>query len=271
MSKAAYRSKTMRRVFMGTMLAGFLTAAFNYLVVGDDKDGIPFFDKIPRVGPPLEFHRPQSLRRRTPRAGPQPIKIPMPYNWAFPLLLGYAFGSFMFGKEGPRKLMAMMMHSALETFTPLGSEGNLAGSVRRQNCCARSATSTPTRIGPAGRCTSNPDFQKHPNAYYRVQVHRRRLEGHCARASTPPPAATRGNPACSISTRRIIGKWWINSLARKSGSARTFGTPRAVAKGKWPDANNVPLGRVVHGTDYDAANRARLYENKDRQKHPWAH
>ena len=163
MTRALYRSKMMRRVFMGTMLAGFLTSAFNYLIGGDDKDGTPFFDKIPEWDRRLNFI---ILNPFTPDAKgrPQPIKIPMPYNYAFPLLLGYAFGGFMFGKEGPRKLMAMVVHSALETFTPLGSEGNLAAEFTPSTL--RPLTYIYTNLDWAGRPVhADPDFQKHPNSY----------------------------------------------------------------------------------------------------------
>jgi hypothetical protein len=266
MTKAVYRSKIMRRVFMGTMAMGFLTSAFNYLVAGDDKDGIPFFDKIP------EWDRRMNFIVMSPFADekgrPEPIKIPMPYNWAFPLMLGYAFGGFMFGKEGPRKLMAMVMHSALETFTPLGSEGNLAAEFTPSTL--RPLTYIYTNEDWAGRPVhADPDFQKRPNAY---SARRTTGEGW-QKIAHGVNTATGGNPGKSGAVD-LYPEDYREMLDPFLGTQSRVGeniwsTADSVFEGKWPEPGHVPLGRVVFGTDYDAANRARGYELRDKQKHPW--
>jgi len=268
MIKAVGRSKIMRRVFMGTMLAGFLTSAFNYLAFGDDKDGIPFFDKIP------EWDRRMNFIVLTPakdgKGRPEPIKIPMPYNWAFPLMLGYAFGGFMFGKEGPKKLMAMVLHSALETFTPLGSEGNAAAQFTPSTL--RPLTYNYTNLDWAGRPVHpDPTFQKRPNSYSSFKSTGAGWKDIAEGVNT----ATGGNPGRSgyldfyPEEYRELMDQFVGTQLRTAQNV--WDTASSMAKGEWPDPKNIPLGRVVYGNDYDAANRARYYEYRDQQKHPWRH
>jgi predicted RNA methylase len=269
MTKAVYRSKIMRRVFGTTVLMGFLTSAFNYLVAGEDKDHIPFFDKIPEWDRRLNFIVLNPFDTDA-KGRPQPIKIPMPYNWAFPLLLGYAFGGFVFGKEGPRKLMTMVGKSALQAFTPFGEEENIA------------ALSTPEAFRPLVHLYTNRDwrdrpihmdetFQKHPNAY-------------SPRKTTGPgwSAIAQGINTATGGSRGKSGlvdlypEDYREMIDQFAGTQIRLGqniwdTTAAVAQGKWPEATKMPLERVIRGTDYDTANRARYYELRDRQKHPWRH
>jgi hypothetical protein len=125
MTKAVARSRTMRRVFMGTMLAGFLTAMFNYLVGGNDKDGVPFFDKLPEWDKRLNFIVLNPFDRDD-KGRPMPEKIPMPYNWALPLAMGYAFGNMVFGSESAQKSISLITHALLESLTPFGAEHDKA-------------------------------------------------------------------------------------------------------------------------------------------------
>lgn len=268
LTKGVYRSKWLRRVFMGTMAAGFMTAAFNYLVAGDDKDGIPFFDKIPEWDRRLNFIvlNPWDTDAK---GRPQPIKIPMPYNWAFPLLLGYAMGGFMFGKEGPRKLFAMVEQSLLENFTPLGSEQTFAGEVAPE--LLRAPVHISTNRDWAGRQIHvDPQYQKHPNAYSGKRTTGEGWKDIAEGINT----ATGGGPGRSgladlypEDIREILDQF-IGTQVRFGQNV--WNTVAPIAQGDWPKPTDVPLEHVVHGTDYDAADRARYYELRDRQKHPWA-
>ena len=68
-------------------------------------------------------------------------------------------GGFMFGKEGPRKLADMVFNSAMETFTPLGSEGNLAAEFTPSTL--RPLTYIYTNLDWAGRPVhANPEFRE---------------------------------------------------------------------------------------------------------------
>jgi hypothetical protein len=70
----------------------------------------------------------------------------MPYNWAFPLTLGSAMASMLFGKDkhSTRSMLGMVTKSALEVMTPFGQEENLAAVLAPGSPVARS-TSTRTR------------------------------------------------------------------------------------------------------------------------------
>jgi predicted RNA methylase len=269
MSKAVARSKIMRRVFMGTMLAGFLTSAFNYLVAGDDKDGIPFFDKIPEWDRRLNFIVLDPFLTDS-KGRPQPHKIPMPYNWAFPLMLGYAFGGMMFGSEGARKLMGSVTKSALETFTAFGSESNWGQMF------------TPATLRPLGYVYTNEDWagrpvhredkfnqQTGPNAYFGRKTTGEGWKMMAEGMNTLTGGSRRKSGVVDLHPedyREMIDQF-IGTQLRLG--MNVWDTTASVVKGEWPDPTHVPLGRVVFGTDYDAADRARRYEMQDRAKHPW--
>jgi len=246
-----------------------MTAAFNYLVGGDDKDGIPFFDKIPEWDRRLNFIM---LNPFTPdeKGRPEPIKIPMPYNWAFPLMLGYAFGGLMFGKEGPRKLAAMVAMSALESFTPVGAEKTLPGVVAPE--LLRSPVHIATNRNWSGvPIHAVPDFQKHPNSY----SPRRSTGKPWSKIAQGINTATGGSPGKSglldlypEDIREILDPFAGTQLRL---GENIWNTTASIAKGEWPEPTKIPLARVIRGTDYDAANRARAYELKERMKRPWTH
>jgi hypothetical protein len=80
---------------------------YNYLVIGNDKDGVPFFDKLPEWDKRLNFIIINPFDKDE-KGRPLPIKIPMPYNWAMPLAMGYAFGNMVFGSEGVRKSISLI-------------------------------------------------------------------------------------------------------------------------------------------------------------------
>jgi hypothetical protein len=269
MTKAVYRSRVMRRVFMGTVAAGFLTAAFNYLVGGDDKDGIPFFDKIPEWDRRLNFIVLDPFDTNT-KGRPQPIKIPMPYNWAFPLLLGYAMGGAIFGSEGARKLAAMVGASALENFTPLGSEQTFAGAVAPE--LLRAPVHISTNKDWAGRDVHiDPTYQRRPNSYSGKRATGEGWKDMAQGLNT----ATGGNPGRS-GTLDLYPEDIREMLDQFVGTQVRFGqnvwdTAAPLAQGEWPDPTKVPLEHVIRGTDYDAADRARAYEARDAQRHPWRH
>lgn len=268
-AKAVYRSKMMRRVFMGTMAMGFMTSAFNYLVGGKDKDGVPFFDKIAPWDRQLNFIvlNPYDTDAK---GRPQPIKIPMPYNWAFPLFLGYSSGSFIFGSEDARKIAAQIIQSGLQTFTPLGSEGNVAMEFTPE--VLRPLGYIYTNLDWAGRLVHvDPAFQRRPSAY---SGFRTTGEGWKAGAEALN-AATGGGPGHSgfldlypEDLRELLDPY-IGTQARLAQNI--WNTGATVAKGEWPEPTKVPLEHVVRGADYDAADRQRYYELRDLQKHPWKH
>jgi hypothetical protein len=267
MTKAVYRSKIMRRVFLGTMLAGFLTSMFNYLVAGNDKDGVPFFEKIPEWDRRLNFIILNPFDKDA-KGRPQPIKIPMQYNWAIPLVLGYAFGTQVFGKESVRKTISMVEKSLLEGLTPFGQEENKAAALTPE--LARPFVHVYTNEDWAGHpIHMDPRFQKRPNA----ESGKRTTGQGWQKIAEGVNDATGGSRSKSGMVdlypedyRELIGHF-IGTQIRLGENL--YETGSAIAKGQAPPATKTPLARVVHGTDYDAADRARAYELRDKLHHPW--
>lgn len=275
MTKAVARSKIMRRVFMGTMLAGFLTAAFNYLIGGDDKDGVPFFEKIPEWDRRLNFILLNPFDRDE-KGRPVPIKIPMPYNWAFPLMLGYGMGTRVFGKEAIRKTLGMVARSGLEVLTPFGQEENMAALLAPE--LSRPAIYLATNEDYSGRpIHTRPEFQKGPNA----ESGRRDIGGRVRTGEGWKYVASSVNKATGGS--RTKSGWidfypedyrqifdYVGGTQRRLGQ-NIYETGKSVMQGKSPDPTHVPLERVIRGTDYDAADRSIAYERSQRVKQPWLH
>ncbi len=273
MTKAVARSKIMRRVFMGTMLAGFLTAAFNYLIGGDDKDGIPFFEKLPEWDRRLNFIILNPFDKDE-KGRPTPIKIPMPYNWAFPLMMGYGFGTRVFGKESIRKTLANVLHSGLEVATPFGQEQNMAAMLAPE--LTRPLVHIWTNQDYTGRpIHQNPDFQKGPNA-----ESGRRDIGDRVRTGEGWKYIARSINGISGGSRTKSGALdfypedirhifdYVGGTQRRL-LGNVYETGKSIGSGKAPDPTHVPLERVIRGTDYDAADRAIRFERSEHQKRPW--
>lgn len=260
MTSAVARSRIMQGVFAGTMLAGFLTAAFNYLIGGNDTDGIPFFEKIPEWDRRLNFII-LNPWDRDEHGRPTPIKIPMPYNWAFPLTLGHAFGTMVFGKEGMKKPIHMTLRSGLEVLTPMGQEENMAALLAPELtrpmvylATNRNYANTPIH--------ADPTFQKGPNA----EAGRRNTgEGWKQMASTVN-RLTGGN-AAQKGYLDFYPEDYKEILDYAVGAQRRLGaniyqTGKSIVQGQSPDPTHVPLERVVRGSNYDAADRAKFYEQR---------
>jgi hypothetical protein len=275
MTKAVYRSKIMRRVFMGTMLAGFLTGMFNYLVGGNDKDGVPFFEKLPEWDRRLNFIVLNPFDRDE-KGRPAPYKIPMPYNWAFPLMLGYSAATRMFGHEDLRKTMEMVVHGGLEVLTPFGQDENFAALAAPE--LLRPAVHLATNEDYTGRpIHMDPDFQRAPNSYSG-----RRDIGGRVRTGEGWKYIAEGINKASGGARMKSGyldfypedlRYPFNYAAGTQFrlGQNVYESGKSLVQGKAPDTTKMPLERVVRGTDYDAADRALGYERNQKQRRPWLH
>jgi hypothetical protein len=282
MTKAIYRSKIMRRVFMGSLLAGFLTAMYNYLVVGNDKDGVPFFDKVPEWDKRLNFIIMNPFDKDE-KGRPLPIKIPMPYNWAMPLAMGYAFGNMAFGSEGVRKSISLITHAMIESLTPFGSEANktvlLAPELSRpflHVALNQKFTGAPVHV-PAEQANARfgRNVQHGPNSetpWMRPTADQQVGEGWqmIARGVNAASGGSRTKAGAldfyPEDYKEILG--YIVGTPLRFGQEVT-GTASAIAKGQSPKSTNIPFARVFRGADYDAADRARGYEQSQQNRKPW--
>lgn len=269
MTSAVARSKTMRRVFMGTLLAGFLAGAFNYLVGGDDDDDVPYMDKIPEWDRHLNFII-MNPGHKDDKGRPVPIKIPMPYNWAFPYVIGSAMATLVFGKDKHRfkHMLALVTKAGIEVATPFGQESNKAAILAPE--LARPFIHAYTNENYNGvPVHSNPTFQKGPNSE----------SGRKTTGDGWKYIASAMNTASGGDKRHAgVLDFYPEDLRLMfdyvGGSQRRllenlYATGHSAAKGESPDLTHVPLARVIMGTDYDAADRSRRYERADQERHPW--
>jgi hypothetical protein len=263
------RSRWLRRGAMGLFAAGFATAAYNYLVGGDDKDGRPFFDKIAPWERGTEFimYLPGI---KDAKGRPQPFHFPLMWGPRLPFMIGTTIASGIFGKEPKGDLAKLVLQELISTFTFFGEQHNLA------------SVPAPEALRPLVEVYSNENwtgypihmdetFQRRPNAY---SGYRTTGEGW-KDAAQDLNTITDGGPMRSgyldlypedlralldpfIGTQLRFGTNAVNAAVKAS-------------EGQWPDPTKIPFGRVVFGTDYDAADRARGYELRDLQRHPWRH
>lgn len=273
MIKAVGRSAIMRRTFMGTVLAGVLAGAFNYLIGGNDKDGVPFFEKIPEWDRRLNFIV-LNPYDRDEKGRPIPIKIPMPYNWAFPLMLGYGFANMMFGTKGVLNTVGTIVRAGVEALTPFGQAENIPATLVPE--LGRPVAYLASNRDAFNRQVhTNPDYQHGPNA----ESGKRDIGGRVRTGEGWKYIASAVNKASGGSRvksgyldfypedYREIFNYVAGSQSRLAQNVYQSG--KSVAQGQMPAATTMPLERVIRGTDYDAADRSLLYQRHFDQKHPW--
>ena len=263
------RSKTLRRAALGLFAAGFATAAYNYLVGGDDTDGRPFFDKIPpwERGAQFIVYIPGVTDSKD---RPQPFHFPLMWGMRLPFFIGTTVASGIFGQEPKAELAKLVLQELISTFTFFGEQHNLA------------ATPVPETLRPMVEVASNqswtgfpvhmdPTFQKDPNAYSGRETTGEGWKWGAETLSTMTGGslAEQGYVDLYPEDIRTLLEPFIGTQLRFGANAVT--TAESAFEGEWPEPSHVPLGRVVFGTDYDAADRAKDYELRDRQKHPWKH
>jgi hypothetical protein len=273
MGSAVGRSKIMRRVFAGTIAAGFLSAMFNYLVGGNDKDGIPFFDKMP------EWEKHLNLTVMNPfhhddKGRPVPIHIPLPYNWAFPFALGQAIATMAFSKikGAARHMIGMAIKAGLEAFTPFAQEGNLAATLAPE--LARPVVHAYTNQNWTGYPMHlNPDFQKGPRSEsgFKSTGEGWKYSTRMLNAMSGGDKKHSGYIDMFPEDLRELFDYYSGTGTQRRFVTNIATTAQNAVTGKPTDYSKLPLSRVFMGTDYDAADRFRRQENRREQKRPWEH
>ena len=274
MFAAGARSKIMRRVFLGTMAAGLVASAWNYLVGGKDKDGVPFFDKIP------PWVRANSLILMNPfvtdaKGRPSIIKFPFPYNWAAPLATGYAAGNLMWGSEHVTDVVRDLLFKPwLSTFTQLGETGIGVHSL------------IPEMLQPEYDVAANSNwmgyrvhqdaaFQKGPNAYAgRKPIAGRVRTGEgwkdIAQFLNWASGGDRGHSGYldfyPEDIREVVAPFIGTQMQFGEG---LYDAGKSVANGQTPNLSKTPVVKVFTGTDYDAADRAAAGQRYWHSRHPW--
>ncbi len=271
---AQARSGVMRKVFAATVAMGLVTSAWNYLVGGNDKDGVPFFDKLP------EWERANSLILMNPfvtdeKGRPTAIKFPFPYNWAAPLSTGYFAGNLLWGHEKMGALVNLVFKPWLATISQIGEDG-----VGVQ-------TFIPQVVRPAYDLRVNqtwtgapihqdPAFQKQPNAWSG-----RRPIGGKVRTGEGWQEIAKFLNGVSGGDRAHSGyldfypediRYVFNSFfgAQDTLVQNTYDTGKSII---WdheaPKSTTVPVARVFEGQDYDAHDRVERAKRAHHMKRPW--
>lgn len=176
----------------------------------------------------------------------------------------------LIGSDGKvfRENAEQLNNTLLDAFTPFAGEHNLAAAATPE--LARPLVHIYTNEDWAGRrIHEDPVFQHHPNAY---SARRGTGQGWSAIAKGVN-TATGGSPGKS-GALDLYPEDYREMIDQFAGTQIRLGqnvwdSAAAIAQGKWPDATKIPLERVIRGTDYDAADRARGYELRDKLKHPW--
>lgn len=266
-ASAAVRSKAIRRAIAATIAAGFVAALWNYLMGGSDDNGEPYIDKIPDYEKALNFTLLNPFDRDV-RGRPNSIHLPLPYNWAFPLLIGSMMGSMVmhalgFSKRTPAQAAGSVGKSLLQAFTPFGDESNPYAYL------------VPELARPAIHVGTNEDWTGFPihrdQQGFPGQVRKSNAasgfpttgEGYKAAAGALN-AATGGNEfshgALDLYPEDI--RAFVNELVGAQVSTAGRVANMAAGKADASDPDQVPVERVFRGQDYDRSDRSSFYDDR---------
>lgn len=105
----------------GIFASGFLVAAINRALGGDDEDGFNRWDSVE----PYQFERQFVL---VTQDGKQ-LRLPLPWGFNVLFFAGAMAERVAFGAEDPAKATSEIARAALQAFTPIGGEATLAQNV----------------------------------------------------------------------------------------------------------------------------------------------
>lgn len=258
MAGAMNQSARMRNVFLGVFGAGVALALNNYLLGGSDKDGVPFFEKVPPWERALGMVFLNPLERDE-QGRPEKYVLPSPFNYALPTSIGYHLTGMLLSELGAIKSsiptsehLVDMIKSGLMAFSPFGETGNLTDLI------------TPELIKPLVHVANNKtwtgasvhndsQFQKGP-----ASENGRDSTGEGWKwAAKGLNSLTGGTPYSSGFLDAYPES--IRELADQLfGSQKRFGmevgsTAGSLYRGEAPKPTETPIARVFRGIDYDQA------------------
>lgn len=271
---AVSRSKIMRGVFFGTLAMGLAASAWNYFIGGKDKDGIPFFDKIP------SWERSKAFIILAPwipdeKGRPSAIKFPFPYNWGGALSMGYGLGNFLWGSEPIKEVLKeAFLKPFVSMFSEIGEEGIGVRSLVPE--LLRPEYDIATNRDWAGRPIHMEEtFQKGPNAYSGKKDYGGRVrtgEGwkDIAEILNDYSGGARNRSGVFDFYPEDIREVLNPFVGTQIGFGNeVYQTGKSLVEGHPVKTTTVPVGRVFFGQDYDAADRFRQFERSQKAKHPW--
>jgi DNA-binding transcriptional MerR regulator len=185
MMLAVGRSPSVRRLMYGVIATGFGLDMMNRLLGDKDKDGVPFYDKLP------DHIKNRNIVVMLPGTGGRYIQVPAPYGYSVPYTAGRALASALPKEVGGAgdsvwKAASETILDALENFNPVGGSGNLATAF------------IPSFARPVAELALNKDFASRPIVPE---------PGHFERFDKPP--SERFYPSTTEPSRAVAE--WLNA------------------------------------------------------------
>lgn len=143
----AMRQPKVQALMAATAVIGYTLAAYNRAAGGEDDDGEDRWDKIP------EWEKARNLIFFIPGTEGETIKIPLPYTYNLPFLIGGEIEAMVGGKTEPSTAAANVIEAMLTAFNPIG-DLDLQG----DSATAASKLIAPTAIDPMIDIAVNRNF-----------------------------------------------------------------------------------------------------------------
>ncbi len=268
MARGLKRSKALRYAVGGLGVLGFMTELANYLLGGDDEDGVPWAENIELRVKRLHatvvtpFHWDGQKE-------PLTVKIPLPYGFAQFYNVGQVAAWGLMKALGVSKkhsigdMAGFMMDSVLEGWTGLPQEDSLGGKV------------VPVLLLPAWHVAINETFYGGPlrtpfpeKGVARSAQGGERVPEVWKWLATSLNKWTGGNEGQSglidrypEELRELLG---VMTSGFERMAVRSVATSNAIEDGKRPNPEDLPIGNILlmGKKTYDAKSRAEYMEQK---------
>lgn len=159
---SAMKNPKVQGIMASTAALGFGLGYYNRMIGGKDDDGQDYWDKVP------DFEKQRNLVILNAFGKGNSLKIPMPYTYNMPYLLGQEMSDMAFGKKAPSTAAANMVNAVINAFDPVGSID-----IKQDPTEQIAKLATPTVAQPFLDLAFNKNFagspikpQQDPNAKY---------------------------------------------------------------------------------------------------------
>lgn len=262
----AMKSPKVQKLMAATAVMGYGLAAMNRAVGGEDEDGEDRWDKIP------DWEKARNLIIFIPGTDGETIKIPLPYTYNLPFLIGSEVEGMVKSKREPSHAAANIAEAILTSFNPIG-EYDLEG----DSSVSAAKFLSPTAVDPMVDIATNTNFFGAPINPERSPFDKTpEPDSQNAFASTNPVArwiattlnsATGGNAVESglidVSPGSMV--YVFDYLTGGTGSFVERGVAASLlaAQGEPVPANKVPFLRVFKGELNDRRVTDTFYRLRD--------
>lgn len=242
-----------KRNLLPLFVMGFVISVMNGFTGGDDDDGEENWAKVP------DHERERNLILMW---GKHKIKIPMPYTYNLPYVIGSRVADVAMGRARAKSLIGTISSTLLNAANPLGQSSNVV------------AFASPTLLDPLVEIGLNENFAGRPIMPESSPFDRSpKPDSQQSWESTPDPfkwiaegmnAATGGSAVrpgaidVSPTTMNHLWNFALGGVGAFAGRAWTS-TAGAAIKGEAPSPNSIPFLRTVYGRADDYQVRTDFY------------